>query len=62
MLAGAGRSDMSGFRNRVVPGNGKGLPIFNMLKNPQLIRAEIRHTRSVASAESGAVQAEQAIS
>jgi len=53
---------LSGLRNRVVPGNGKGLPIFNLLKNPQLIRAEIRHTRSVASAESGAVQAEQAIS
>ena len=40
-------------------------PIINLFKNPQQIRAEIRHTRSVASAESvesGVAQAEQAIS
>ncbi len=43
----------------------KTCPILNLLKNPQQIRAEIRHTRSVASAESvesGVAQAEQAIS
>ncbi|MFJ9452836.1 OsmC family protein [Herbaspirillum sp. NPDC101397] len=39
----------------------KTCPILNLLKNPQQIRAEIRHTRSVASAESGA-EVEQAIS
>jgi hypothetical protein len=38
----------------------KTCPILNLLKNPQQIRAEIRHARSVASAESPA-DVEQAI-